>query len=162
MLADDPGEGGDFVVFGPLSLMLVEPHQASLLRVIPKSAERTDIELVRIEAPDAKPPVLATDRADRLAEGLRQAGDAEAVMRSGALDRGFFAWYWSDDVGDLSGQLSTKALSDQRHQKGWDAGHRRRACGCGTQGRSPRLALALSTVTPSRPTQSATAPCRQQ
>jgi len=94
LLADDPGEGGDFVVFGPLSLMLVEPHQAALLRVIPKSAERTDIELVRIEAPDAKPPVLA-DRADHLAEGLRRAGDAEAVMRSGALDRGFFAWYWS-------------------------------------------------------------------
>ena len=91
LLADDPGE---FVVFGPLSLMMVEERQAALLRVIPKSAERTDIELVRIEAPDAKPPVLA-DRADRLAEGLRQAGDAEAVMRSGALDRGFFAWYWS-------------------------------------------------------------------
>jgi nitrite reductase/ring-hydroxylating ferredoxin subunit len=92
LLADDPGE---FVVFGPLSLMMVEPHQAALLRVIPKSAERTDIELVRIAAPDAKAPVPAANRPDRLAEGLRQAGDTEAVMRSDPLDREFFAWYWS-------------------------------------------------------------------
>ncbi len=92
LLTDDQG-AGDFVVFGPLSLMLVEPHQATLLRVIPKSAERTDIELVRIAAPDAPAPVAG--QADRLAEGLQQAGDAEAVMASGALDREFFAWYWS-------------------------------------------------------------------
>ena len=94
LLADDQG-AGDFVVFGPLSLMLAEPRQAALLRVIPKSAERTDIEVVRIVAPDAKPPAPAADRANRLAEGLQQAGDAETVARSCELDRPFFTWYWS-------------------------------------------------------------------
>ena len=79
-------------MFGPLSLMLVEPHQAALLRVIPKSAARTDIQLVRDgsgRAPRQPRPC------DRVAEGLREAGDAEAVARSTELDREFFAWYWS-------------------------------------------------------------------
>ena len=95
LFADDPGEDADCVVFGPLSLMLVQPRQAALLRVIPKSAERTDIQLVRMEAKGAPPSTPVADGPDRVADGLQHAGDAEAVARSVELDRPFFAWYWS-------------------------------------------------------------------
>jgi nitrite reductase/ring-hydroxylating ferredoxin subunit len=89
LFCDDPVDD-DFITFGPLSLMSVQPHQATLLRVIPKSAGHTDIQLIRIVPPDAP----AKDGLDRVTEGLRKAGDAEAVARSAALDRRFFAWYW--------------------------------------------------------------------
>lgn len=91
LFCDGPGERRDLVAFGPLSLMAVEPHQAALLRVIPKSAAHTDIQLVRMAPPGAP----ATDGCDRLADGLREAGDAEAVAQKSALDRDFFGWYWS-------------------------------------------------------------------
>jgi nitrite reductase/ring-hydroxylating ferredoxin subunit len=90
LFCDDPGEDG-FIGFGPLSLMLVEPHQAVLLRVIPKSAAHTDIQLVRM----APPETPATNGRDHVAEGLREAGDAETVARTANLDRDFFGWYWS-------------------------------------------------------------------
>jgi nitrite reductase/ring-hydroxylating ferredoxin subunit len=91
LFCDDPGAPQDLVAFGPLSLMLVEPHQAVLLRVIPKSAAHTDMQLVRMAPPGAS----ATNGSDRIAEGLREAGDAEAVAQKAALDREFFGWYWS-------------------------------------------------------------------
>ena len=95
LFADDPDDGATCVVFGPLSLMMVQPQQAALLRVIPKSAERTDIQLVRMEAKGAPPSTPVADGPDRVADGLQRAGDAEAVARSSELDRKFFAWYWS-------------------------------------------------------------------
>ena len=91
LFADDPGEGGDCVVFGPLSMMMVQSQQATLLSVIPKSAERTDIQLIRM----APKGIAVANGDDRVAEELRQAGDADAVPRSTVLDREFFAWYWS-------------------------------------------------------------------
>jgi nitrite reductase/ring-hydroxylating ferredoxin subunit len=94
LVVDEP-ENGDQTVFGPLSLMMVEPRQAALLRVIPKSAERTDIQLIRMAPRGAPASPRSPDQVDRLAEGLRQAGDADAVARSTELDRPFFAWYWS-------------------------------------------------------------------
>ena len=95
LFTDGPGEGGSWVVFGPLSLMVAQPQQAALLQVIPKSAERTDIQLIRMEASGAPPRPPAADGADRVADALRQAGDADAGARSAELDRQFFAWYWS-------------------------------------------------------------------
>jgi nitrite reductase/ring-hydroxylating ferredoxin subunit len=95
LFADDPGDGADCVVFGPLSLMMVKPQQAALFSVIPKSAERTDIQLIRMEPSGAQPNMPVLNGADRVADGLRQAGDADAVARSSELDRPFFAWYWS-------------------------------------------------------------------
>ena len=95
LFADDPGESISCCEFGPLSLMMVQPQHAALLRVIPKSAERTDIQLVRIEAKAANLTTPATDGLDRVGDALRQAGDAEAVGRSSELDRRFFSWYWS-------------------------------------------------------------------
>ena len=95
LFADDPGDGATCLVFGPLSLMMVQPQQAALLRVIPKSAERTDIQLVRMEAKGAPP----RRRWRMVPTGWRtdsqRAGDAEAVARSSELDRKFFGWYWS-------------------------------------------------------------------
>jgi phenylpropionate dioxygenase-like ring-hydroxylating dioxygenase large terminal subunit len=94
LVFDEPGDAGQ-TVFGPLSLMMVLPRQAALIRVIPKSAERTDIQLIRMAPPGTPAPAEASDGADRLAEGLREAGDTAAVPRSAELDRPFFAWYWS-------------------------------------------------------------------
>jgi nitrite reductase/ring-hydroxylating ferredoxin subunit len=92
LLFDEPDDGG-CIVFGPLSLMMVHAEEAALLRVIPKSAERTDIQLIRMAPPAETGPDPAP--ADRLGDGLRLAGDADAVAHSTELDRGFFAWYWS-------------------------------------------------------------------
>ena len=95
LLADDPDDDADCVVFGPLSLMMVRPQQAALLQVIPKSAERTDIQLIRIEPNVAQPKLAAANGADRLADGLQQAADADTVACTSDLDRSFFTWYWS-------------------------------------------------------------------
>jgi nitrite reductase/ring-hydroxylating ferredoxin subunit len=95
LFADELDDDANCVAFGPLSLMMVQPQQAALLRVIPKSAERTDIQLVRMEPKGASPSTPAADGADRVADGLQQAGDAEAVARTSELDRQFLAWYWS-------------------------------------------------------------------
>ncbi len=89
LFADDADDGATCVVFGPLSLMMVQPQHAALLRVIPKSAVRTDIQLVRMEAKGAPPSTPVADGPDRVADGLERAGDAEAVARSVELDRSF-------------------------------------------------------------------------
>jgi nitrite reductase/ring-hydroxylating ferredoxin subunit len=91
LFCDDPGEDDDFVVFGPLSLMLAQPDHASLVRLIPKSAGHTDVQVIRV-APQGAP---SQNGPDHLAEGLREVGDAEAVARTARLDREFFGWYWS-------------------------------------------------------------------
>jgi nitrite reductase/ring-hydroxylating ferredoxin subunit len=90
LFCNRPGDR-DVVAFGPLSLMSVQPERATLLRVIPKSAAHTDIQLIRMAPPDAP----SDDGPDRVAEGLREAGDAESVAGQVKLDREFFGWYWS-------------------------------------------------------------------
>lgn len=90
LLLDGSDEGG-WIDFGPLSLMRVEARQAALLRVIPKSAERTDLELIQMAPRNTRCESPPADGGDRLAEGLRQAGDAQTTE----LDREFFSWYWS-------------------------------------------------------------------
>jgi nitrite reductase/ring-hydroxylating ferredoxin subunit len=91
LIRDDDGEPDGAVDFGPLSFMLVEPHQATLLGVIPRTAGATDIALVRMAAPGTK----TKNGPDRLARGLRDAGDAAGVAGRLPLDRDFFGWYWS-------------------------------------------------------------------
>ena len=81
----------DFIDFGPLSLMMAEPHQATLVRVVPRSAARTEIQLVRMAPPDA----AEEDGPDRLESALPEAGEAAAAAGRAGLDREFFAWYWS-------------------------------------------------------------------
>ncbi len=93
---DDPGDADDerCIEFGPLDWMVVRSQQAALLRVIPRFAERTDFQLIRLIAralPEANGPV---DGANSVAEALRRSGEANAGNWSSRLDRRFFSWYW--------------------------------------------------------------------
>jgi nitrite reductase/ring-hydroxylating ferredoxin subunit len=90
LFSRDP-DADEFIEFGPLSLMLANPNRATLLRVIPKSAAHTDIQVIRMAQP-ATPP---ENGPDRVADALRQAGDAETAAECALLDRDFFSWYWS-------------------------------------------------------------------
>jgi hypothetical protein len=76
---------------GPLDWMLVRPQQAALLRVIPRFAERTDFQLIRMVAREEVPE---TNGADPVAAALRASGEAGAANWSSRLDRRFFSWYW--------------------------------------------------------------------
>ena len=77
--------------FGPLSRIMVNSQRAVLLRVIPKFAERTDLQLIEI-APGDAPAETASPAADgAVADELRRAG----VPSSYELDREFYSWYWS-------------------------------------------------------------------
>jgi len=79
-----------FIGFGPLSFMLADENQATLVRVIPKSAARTDIQTIRMTPSDAPSHAL-----DRVADRLQAAGDTEMLAGKVKLDRAFFGWYWS-------------------------------------------------------------------
>jgi hypothetical protein len=94
---DEPPDGGDYdhcVEFGPLSWLMVRPRQAALLRVIPRSAEKTDFQVIRMTAPEAPVGNGAAATADPVADALRNVGEANAVNWSSRLDPRFFAWYW--------------------------------------------------------------------
>jgi nitrite reductase/ring-hydroxylating ferredoxin subunit len=82
------------VEFGPLDWMLVRPQQAALLRVIPRFAERTDFQLIRLAAKEAPGTNGSTNGADAVGEALRSSGEAAAANWSSRLDRRFFSWYW--------------------------------------------------------------------
>jgi hypothetical protein len=71
--------------------MIVNSERAVLVRVIPKFAERTDLQLIELASEDAPAPTLSPSADDPVAEGLREAG----VPSSSELDRKFFNWYWS-------------------------------------------------------------------
>jgi nitrite reductase/ring-hydroxylating ferredoxin subunit len=90
-IALDAPEGDDRIVeFGPLSLLALRAPQAALIRVVPRYPGHSDLEIVRMILADASEPPAPADGADRVAIALREAGD-----RPAALDRDFFAWYWS-------------------------------------------------------------------
>jgi len=92
---DEPREGDDErrIEFGPLSWMLVRARQAALVRVIPRFAERTDFQLIRIVAPQEREISASAAGTDPVADALGT-GEANAVDWSSWLDRSFFAWYW--------------------------------------------------------------------
>ena len=86
-----PPDGGDSCLeFGPLSRMIVNSERAVLVRVIPKFAERTDLQLIEIAA-DAQREAAASAADDPVADGLRRA----SMPSPSELDRNFFSWYWS-------------------------------------------------------------------
>ena len=85
LFADRPA---DWLTFGPLSLMTAGSDRAVLLRVIPRSARTTDLQLVEMTAGKAAP--RADD--DQIAEALRVAGDGG---QPSGLARDFLGWYWS-------------------------------------------------------------------
>lgn len=92
LFLDDAGAGESWRVFGPLSLMLVQARQAALVRVIPKFAGQTDIQLIEMTAGERPQSPVPSDGADRVADGLLRAG---AEGPPAALDQHFFTWYWS-------------------------------------------------------------------
>ena len=77
--------------FGPLSRMVVNSQRAVLIRVIPKFAERTDLQLIEIVTGEVTTETPSPAADGRVADGLRSAG----VPSSSELDREFFGWYWS-------------------------------------------------------------------
>jgi nitrite reductase/ring-hydroxylating ferredoxin subunit len=90
LFCEAAGDADGFVAFGPLSLMAVTPYQTTLLRLIPKSAAQTDLQLIRVSPPG----VPAQNGFDQIAVGLREAAEAEPETGARVLDREFFAWYW--------------------------------------------------------------------
>ena len=90
LFSEASGDADGFVAFGPLSLMAVTPYQTTLLRLIPKSAAQTDLQLIRVTPPG----MPAQNGFDRIGAGLREAAEAEPETAAPALDREFFAWYW--------------------------------------------------------------------
>jgi nitrite reductase/ring-hydroxylating ferredoxin subunit len=82
------------IEFGPLDWMLVRRQEAALLRVIPKFAERSDLQLIRLVEKEAPETAGSTNGADPVAEALRASGEAGAANSSPRLDRSFFSWYW--------------------------------------------------------------------
>ncbi len=93
---DEPhrGDADRCIEFGPLSWLMVRSQQVALLRVIPKFAERTDFQLIRMAAPEAMERTGSAATADPVAEALRDAGEANAANWSSRLDPRFFSWYW--------------------------------------------------------------------
>jgi nitrite reductase/ring-hydroxylating ferredoxin subunit len=77
--------------FGPLSRILVNSQRAMLLRVIPRFAERTDLQLIEIVSGDAPKKTAPPAADDAVAGELHRAG----APSSSELDRDFFRWYWS-------------------------------------------------------------------
>ncbi|HEU0154782.1 MAG TPA: Rieske (2Fe-2S) protein [Stellaceae bacterium] len=82
---DAPAAPDAWQPLGPLSFVLAREDRAALLRVIPKFARQTDLQLIELAA--APPPAASLDEEDGIAELLRRTPAA-------VLDRAFFAWYW--------------------------------------------------------------------
>jgi len=79
------------IEFGPLSRIIVNSRRAVLVRVIPKFAERTDLQLIEIVAPETPLELASPAADDPVTDAL---GRAERPLLS-ELGRPFFSWYWS-------------------------------------------------------------------
>ena len=91
--ADPTGSDGldSCFEFGPLSRIIVNSRRAVLVRVIPKFAERTDLQLIEIVAPETPLELASPAADDPVTDAL---GRAERPLLS-ELGRPFFSWYWS-------------------------------------------------------------------
>jgi nitrite reductase/ring-hydroxylating ferredoxin subunit len=90
----DADEDQHCIEFGPLDWMLVRSQRAVLLRVIPRFAERTDVQLIRLAARELTGPDSSADAADPVREALGSSGEANTANWSSRLDHSFFSWYW--------------------------------------------------------------------
>jgi nitrite reductase/ring-hydroxylating ferredoxin subunit len=79
---------GNWLEFGPLSFMIAERQHAALFRVIPKSAEQTDFEMIEMSAGEGRGLAAPPDAA--IADTLRRADTTPSWF-----DRRFADWYWS-------------------------------------------------------------------
>jgi len=90
----DEAEAADqhsWIEFCPLSLMITRPQQATLLQIIPKFAERTDLQVIQLSPIDATNGMASAVNEDAVANELRRIGDHPPCR----FDRGFYDWYWS-------------------------------------------------------------------
>jgi nitrite reductase/ring-hydroxylating ferredoxin subunit len=78
------------IEFGPLSFMMTRSNRAVLLRVIPRFAEQTELQVIEMTAQDGPAEADGADRTDLLAEELRRADPSAAWF-----DHRFAGWYWS-------------------------------------------------------------------
>jgi len=91
-LVFDGGGHDTAAEFGPLSMLLAKNGDAALVRLVPRYAGHSDFELIRIARPGHN--AQAGDES-RIEEALRQHEEAIAGKPAGALDRGFYDWYWA-------------------------------------------------------------------
>ena len=91
LFAAEPSGGDSHFEFGPLSRIIVNSRRAVLVRVIPKFAERTDLQLIEIVAPETPLELASPAADDPVTDAL---GRAERPLLS-ELGRPFFSWYWS-------------------------------------------------------------------
>jgi nitrite reductase/ring-hydroxylating ferredoxin subunit len=87
----EAGEHDRCFEFGPLSRIIVNSDRAMLVRVIPRFAERTDLQMIEITAADAAGEAASPAADGTVADALRGAG----MPSSSELDQRFFGWYWS-------------------------------------------------------------------
>jgi nitrite reductase/ring-hydroxylating ferredoxin subunit len=79
------------LAFGPLSLMLVNGKRAALVRVIPRTIEKTELHLIELGREADPEPAPPAEGEDRIAAELRRRDEGEPA----APDRRFLEWYWS-------------------------------------------------------------------
>jgi nitrite reductase/ring-hydroxylating ferredoxin subunit len=83
------GPIGERHEFGPLSHLFVQSERAVLLRIIPRFAEKTDLQVIEMTA-DAPCGAESGAGSDGLAERLSDVAGSRSWF-----DRGFAEWYWS-------------------------------------------------------------------
>jgi nitrite reductase/ring-hydroxylating ferredoxin subunit len=84
------GGADDWHEFGPLSRFFVQSERAVLLRIIPKFAEQTDLQVIEMIADDTPHKAESAADADGVVERLN-GGDGSLSW----FDRDFAQWYWS-------------------------------------------------------------------
>jgi nitrite reductase/ring-hydroxylating ferredoxin subunit len=89
-----PGGAEEIVEFGPLSVLLRQPHEAALARIIPRFPGQSDVDVVRVSLNGASESAAGDDGSERIGAGLRTAGDEISAAPLGWLNQDFYAWYW--------------------------------------------------------------------
>jgi phenylpropionate dioxygenase-like ring-hydroxylating dioxygenase large terminal subunit len=90
---DHPRDADDrdhFLDFGPLSSMILRSHRAVLLRVVPKFAEQTDLQVIEMAAEEGPQKLSPEPGSDAVADELRRAAAPPRWF-----DRPHAERYWS-------------------------------------------------------------------
>ena len=85
---------GIYVTFRPAVDLRAQGLGRQLAGFLRGSAERSDLQMIRIVAKEAPEPDASANGADPVTEALGCTGEATAANWSSRLDRSFFSWYW--------------------------------------------------------------------
>jgi hypothetical protein len=91
LFSADAGGHESCLQFGPLSRIMTNSCHAVLLRIIPRFAERTDLQLIEIASGDAPAEPAGPAMPDAIGDELGKASPPPSSKR----DREFFGWYWT-------------------------------------------------------------------